>query len=114
MPTATKFRVYGSYVSLAPQTAQILQHLKNVGEISGVEAIAMYKARSLTKRISEINEALYGYVDTADLGGPLKIDVVQSEWKRDTTGQRYKRYFMSAKVRAYVNTIRANVVALVA
>ena len=56
MPVTTKFRVFGSYVSLAPQTAAILNHLRLVGEISGVEAIAMYKARSLTKRISEIND----------------------------------------------------------
>jgi hypothetical protein len=80
------FTGFGLTARLSPQTATILRHLLRVGEISGVEAQAMYKARSLTKRISEINEFF----------------LVESEWKRDTTGQRYVRYFMPDDVRNYV------------
>jgi hypothetical protein len=54
---------------------------------SGVEAAAMYKARSLTKRISEINDAL-----------PLGYEV-HTEWNRDNTGQRYKRYYLPVDTR---------------
>ena len=65
---------------LQPMTKQVLEHLVTVGNISGIEAIGMYKVRSLTKQISMIREAGYP---------------VQSEWKRDATGQRYKRYYLS-------------------
>lgn len=88
---SNKFSINGRVVTLAPQTATILRHLVAVGELSGVEAIAMYKARSLTKRISEINEA-----------GSRIFYTVESEWKRDKTGQRYKRYHMSDVTRRNV------------
>lgn len=66
-----------SVTKLAPQTRAILDHLKRVGTISGVEAQALYRARSLTKRISELRRAGYPIV---------------AEWKRDHTQQRYRRY----------------------
>lgn len=64
---------------LAPQTATILDHLKRVGSISNVEAQALYRARALPKRISEIRRAGYP---------------IRKEWKRDATGQRYVRYHL--------------------
>lgn len=106
MNDITTFRVYGITVQLAPQTSAILRHLKTVGEISGVEAIAMYKARSLTKRISEINDALY--LAVGDFTG-IGNDPVQSEWKADSTGQRYKRYYISDEMRDNIVLVRQGV-----
>lgn len=77
--------------TLSPQTSAILNHLKLVGDISGVEAQAMFKARSVTKRVSEINDALF----TAGGNDALVI----GHWNRDSQGQRYKRYHMSKEVR---------------
>lgn len=92
-----KFTINGNVFTLAPQTAEVLRHLKNVGDISGVEAQAMYKVRSLTKRISEINEALY-YNTLAGPDFP-----VEGQWNRDTTGQRYKRYVLPQNLRTALN-----------
>lgn len=82
---------FNTIARFTPQTAAILRHLLRVGEISGVEAQAMYKARSVTKRISEINQ--YFQVD--------------AEWKRDTTGQRYVRYSMPNAVRQELYEVAA-------
>lgn len=83
------FTGFGLTRKFSPQTATILRHLIRIGEISGVEAQAMYKARSVTKRISEINEAF----------------LVEAEWKRDNTGQRYVRYYMPDDVRRKVTEV---------
>lgn len=64
------------------QTRRILEHLKDQGSITQVEAQAMYKARSLTRRITDIREMGYD---------------VYSEWKTDHTGQRYVRYWLRSK-----------------
>lgn len=64
---------------MKPQTKLIHDHLVDVGNITGVEAQAIYKCRSLTKRISELKA----------LGFDIK-----SEWKIDHAGQRYVRYWM--------------------
>jgi hypothetical protein len=61
------------------QTAKILRHLRDVGTITQVEAAAIYKARSLTKRISELRAAGFD---------------IKSEWKIDHEGQRYVRYWL--------------------
>lgn len=65
---------------LRPQTHRIAQHLRDVGNISGVEASAMFKTRSLTRRIADLR----------DCGIEIK-----SEFKKDSTGQRYVRYVLS-------------------
>lgn len=80
------FNGFGIQRRFAPQTATVLRHLLRVGEISGVEAQALYRVRSLTKRISEINEF-------------FQID---AEFKKDATGQRYVRYSMPNDVRSTV------------
>lgn len=64
------------------QTERILRHLLEHSSITHVEAAAMYKSRSLTKRIHELRERGY------------QID---SEWKVDHTGQRYVRYWLRKK-----------------
>lgn len=91
------FKINGRSFTLAPQTAEVLRHLKNVGDISGVEAQAMYKVRSLTKRISEINAVLY-YNTLEGSDYP-----VEAQWNRDTTGQRYKRYVLPQNLRSALN-----------
>ena len=69
-------------IRLGPQAHKILEHLKLEGSISGAEAYLMFKARSCTKRISELRKSGYD---------------ITSEWKRDTTGQRYVRYWLNKK-----------------
>lgn len=64
------------------QTEKILRHLRDVGTISGIEAQAIYKCRSLTKRISELRAGGYA---------------IKSEWRRDHEGQRYVRYWLLKK-----------------
>ncbi|UFS66957.1 helix-turn-helix domain-containing protein [Paracoccus denitrificans] len=60
-------------------TALVLDHLKRGKSITAVEAAALWRCRSLTKRIHEIREMGHD---------------VRSEWAVDTTGQRYVRYFL--------------------
>lgn len=67
---------------MKPQTAVIYDHLASVGTITNIEAQALYRCRSLTKRISELK------ADGFD---------IKSEWKRDHTGQRYVRYWLRKK-----------------
>lgn len=66
--------------TLRPQTRAIAEHLRDVGSISGVEAAAMFKTRSLTRRIADLR----------DVGVEIK-----SEFRKDSTGQRYVRYVLS-------------------
>lgn len=61
----------------APMTRAILQHLQKVGDITQVEAQAIYKCRSLSRRITDLREAGF---------------LIDSRLKRDMTGQRYVRY----------------------
>lgn len=64
-----------------PQTRKVLSHLLNVGNLSGIEAAALYKVRNLPRRICDLKEAGFN---------------VDGEWKTDATGQRYKRYRLHA------------------
>jgi hypothetical protein len=64
---------------MKPQTAIIFHHLKTRGSITGVEAAAVYRARSLSKRISEIKEAGHNVVRVLH---------------KDATGQRYAKYYL--------------------
>ena len=66
--------------SVSGMARQILDHLKKVGSISAVEAQALYKCRSLSRRICDLKDAGFKVV---------------SELKYDTTGQRYARYSLA-------------------
>lgn len=66
---------------LSPQSQIVLTHLRAVGSISALEASAVHRVRSLSRRITEINDAGYP---------------VRKEFKRDVTGQRYVRYSLEA------------------
>ena len=63
-----------------PQTHQVLCHLIIAGSITNVEAHAVLKCRSVSKRISELVNT-YG------------IDVAKLH-RRDSTGQRFVRYVL--------------------
>lgn len=63
----------------APQTLKIASHLNEAGSITGVEASAIYKCRSLPRRIKDIRDS--------------GIEV-KSETRFDLTGQRYVRYVL--------------------
>lgn len=64
---------------MPPMTLSIFNHLKAVGSITQVEAQALYRCRSLSRRITDIKQAGYS---------------VRREMRKDHTGQRYARYFM--------------------
>lgn len=63
-----------------PQTHQVLCHLITAGSITNVEAHAVLKCRSVSKRISELVNT-YG------------IDVAKLH-RSDSTGQRFVRYVL--------------------
>ena len=65
---------------MRPQTHQVLRHLIAAGSITNVEAHAVLKCRSVSKRISELVNT-YG------------IDVAKLH-RRDSTGQRFVRYVL--------------------
>jgi len=65
---------------LSPQTHAIATHLLETGNISGIEASAMFKCRYLPRRILDLREA------GVDISSVRKID---------TTGQRYVRYVLN-------------------
>lgn len=65
---------------LAPQTKAVLDVLLTRGTITGVEASAILKVRSLSRRICDLIDAGYH---------------ITKEMKRDQTGQRYVRYSLA-------------------
>ena len=62
------------------QNNLILNHLKTVGSITFLEAVALYRVRSLPRRIKDLR----------DMGHEII-----SEWRHDITGQRYTRYSLA-------------------
>lgn len=63
----------------------ILGHLRSYGNISNVEAQAIFKCRALPRRIADLK---------------AKGHVIQAQMKKDTTGQRYARYvYLAAPTR---------------
>lgn len=75
---------------MTPQAQTILTHLRKVGSITNIEAQAVYKCRSVSSRISEIDRTyLCKCVRT---------------YHKDFTGQRYVRYTLPAWVRIMLVT----------
>jgi len=62
------------------QNQKILNHLRDVGSISWVEANDLYRVRSLPRRIADLRQ---------------KGHEIVSEWKTDRLGQRYTRYSLA-------------------
>ena len=67
--------------NLGPASVTILNHLRRIGDISAIEASALYRSRSLSRRITDIRQAGYDVISTL---------------KRDATGQRYARYSLAS------------------
>lgn len=76
---------------LTPQAKTIFDHLVSAGSISSVEAHAVHRCRSVSRRITEIDDALV----EARLRflGPFPFSI-RKVVRRDSTGQRYTRYFL--------------------
>ena len=62
------------------QTDMLIKHFEMAGSITNVEAQAVYKIRSLPRRICDLEEQGYTFL---------------RQWKKDLTGQRYVRYTMN-------------------
>ena len=61
------------------QNKMLIEHFEECGSISNVEAQAVYKIRSLPRRICDLKEIGYEF---------------SRERKKDLTGQRYVRYYL--------------------
>lgn len=72
-------------MKLSPQCQQVMSHLTLRGSISGVEAQAIYRIRSLPRRILDIRKS-----------GVLEAEGqhIEPETRRDPLGQRYTRYHL--------------------
>ena len=70
------------------QKQKVVNHLRKVGDISGVEAADLYRVRDLPKRMSEI------------LGEDLLRagETIVKDRKRDNVGGRYMRYSLVSQV----------------
>ena len=66
---------------LSPQAYTIYDHLRKIGDISALEARAIYRVDSLSRRICDLKDAGY------------KVSRVI---KKDATGKRYARYTLVA------------------
>ena len=65
---------------MTPQVQQVLKHLQDHGSITGVEAEQVYRIRHLPRRIADLKVAHF---------------LVNTEMRKDATGQRYARYTLS-------------------
>lgn len=77
---ANRINLQAVLPKLTPQARQIGGHLLEAGSISGIEAAALFRTRSLTRRISDLR---------------ARGIEIESERKVDTTGQRYVRYVLA-------------------
>lgn len=64
------------------QPAILLEHFKTRPSISGLEANALYRIKSLPRRINDLEARGYEFI---------------KERKKDPTGQRYVRYHLIGK-----------------
>lgn len=70
-------RTKGLRTALSPQALKVLEHMEVTGEITNVEAHMVLKCRSVSRRITELQDAGFW---------------IDKEWKRDSQGQKYLRY----------------------
>ena len=65
--------------NMLSQVDMLKRHFNRKKSITGVEAAAVYKIRSLPRRIMDLKEKGYTFTH---------------EWKTDVTGQKYMRYIL--------------------
>ncbi len=68
-------------IHLTPQAMLVCKHMMAAGSITQREAILDYSVQSLTRRITEIQDA--------------GIGVIRDDRKHPLTGQRYARYSLA-------------------
>lgn len=78
-PLSIVRRAHADMNMLSPQAVRVLEHLEKTGSITNVEAHAVLKVRSVSRRITELTDAGF--------------DIERSH-KRDSTGQRYVQYVL--------------------
>ncbi len=64
------------------QLTMLMKHFDSTNTISNMEAQTIYRIRALPRRISDLEERGW---------------VFEREWRKDPTGQRYRRYFLVSK-----------------
>jgi hypothetical protein len=69
-----------SFARMSPQTRVVAGHLKATGSITAVEANAVHRIRSVSRRITELLDNGF---------------VIRKEQKRDVNNQRYVRYVLA-------------------
>ncbi len=82
---------------LSPQAVKVYDHLLRAGSITNVEANAVHRVRSVSRRITEIQEAILNSPENAVsqiVADYSKTQWLQKEFRRDATGQRYVRYHL--------------------
>ena len=72
-------RSHANIEMLSPQAVQVLNHLETSGSITNCEAHSVLKCRSVSRRITELQDAGFD---------------IDKEHKRDSQGQRYVRYVL--------------------
>jgi len=76
-------------MALTPQALLVLRHMVKTGSISNVEAHAVLKVRSVSRRITEIQRNTGVIVDKTI--------------KQDSQGQRYTRYSLTPSEAAWAS-----------
>jgi hypothetical protein len=85
---------------MTPQVKTLLNHLQTNGSISQAEASTVYRMRALPRRISDLKE---------HFKANLPNHSIRREIKKDTTGQRYARYYLQVlKVGVKITITNAN------
>ena len=67
-------------INMTTQVEMLERHFETYDDISNIEAQAVYKIRSLSRRICDLKDRGYNFT---------------REWKKDLMGKRYVRYFIN-------------------
>jgi hypothetical protein len=82
---------------LSPQASKVYDHLLRAGSITNVEANAVHRVRSVSRRITEIRLSILNSQSNAVsqiVANYSKTQSIHKEFRRDATGQRYVRYHL--------------------
>lgn len=73
-------RSHATLSMLSPQANKVLEHLELTGSITNCEAHTVLRCRSVSRRITELQDAGF---------------YINKEFKKDTQGQKYVRYTLA-------------------